>query len=195
MNIGAGEQVSLESFNLLVSSARGDEHDANSELRYLLGELGDRHASTNYTPVSGLTVARTKLDPVLLISRLRTILKIRPWEFRYVLKVKPVTRVVPCTLEEITGAVVQQASMVKEGETFRVSLEKRQNHISSKDVIDSVASKVPRKVDLQNPSKLILIEIISQVAGVSVISPSSILGVEREKRASSSRASATLTVQ
>ncbi len=195
MNFEAGEQVSLENFNLLVSSARGDENDANSELRYLLGELGDRHARTNYTPVSGLTVAKTELDPVLLIGRLRSILQVRPWEFRYVLKVKPVARVVPCTLEEITGAVVQQASMVKEGETFRVSLEKRQNHISSKEVIDSVASKVPRKVNLQNPSKLILIEIISQIAGVSVISPSSILGVEREKRGSSSRASAKLTVR
>ncbi len=187
--------ILLEDFNLLVSSARGEEHDANSELRYLLGELGDRHARTNHTSVSGLTVARTELDPVLLISRLRTRLNIRPWEFRYVLKVKPVKRVVPCTLEEITAAVVQQASTVKRGETFRVSLEKRQNHISSKEVIDSVASKVPRKVDLQNPSKLILIEIISQVAGVSIISPSSILGVEREKRASSSRASAGLTVR
>ncbi len=185
----------LEDFNLLISSSRGEEHDANSELRYLLGELGDRHARTNYTPVSGLTVARTELDPVLLIASLRSILRVRPWEFRYVLKVKPVKKVVRCTVEEIAAAVVQQAPMVRQGETFRVSVQKRQNHISSKEVIDAVASKVPRKVDLQNPSKLILIEIISQVAGVSVITPSSILGVEKEKRASIPQESARRTAR
>ncbi len=185
----------LENFNLLVSSARGEEHDANSELRYLLGELGDHHARTNFTPVSGLTVARTALNPVLSIDRLRPILKMRPWEFRYVLKVKPVKRVVPCTVEAIAAAVVQQSPMIKLGETFRVSVEKRQNHISSKEVIDTVASKVPRKVDLQNPSKLILIEIISQVAGVSIIKPISILGVEKEKRASNLQGPATPTAR
>ena len=185
----------MEDFNLLISSSRGEEHDANSELRYLLRELGDPNAQTNYTPVSGLTVARTELEPVPLIRDLRSILRARPWEFRYVLKVKPVKSVVRCSVEEIVAAVVQQSSIVKEGETFRVSLEKRRNHISSKEVIDAVASKVPRKVDLQNPGKLILVEIIGELAGVSVIEPTSILGVEKEKRASTFQRSAGRTVR
>ena len=167
-----------------MSSARGDERDANSELRYLLGELGDRSITTSYTPVSGLTVAKTELQPVMLISQLRTILRTRPWEFRYILKVRPVIRVVQCTMEEIEHAVAEQVEVIRDKESFRVSIEKRQSTFSSKDVIDAVASKIPRKVNLQNPHKIVLIEIISQLAGVSIIEPDSILGVEREKRGS-----------
>ncbi len=89
----------LNDFNLLVSSARGNEREANSELWYLVGELGDRSVKTDYTPVSGLTVAKTELNPVRVVADLRSILKERPWEFRYILKVKPVKKVVPCEFE------------------------------------------------------------------------------------------------
>ncbi len=61
-------------------------------------------------------------------------------------------------------------------------MEKRQSDVSSKMIIDAVAAKVPRKVDLRNPQKIILIEIIGKVAGVSVIEQGQILGVEKEKR-------------
>ncbi len=172
----------LDDFNLLVSSARGDEREANSELWYLVGELGDRSVKTDYTPVSGLTVAKTELNPVRVVAGLRSILKERPWEFRYILKVKPVKKVVPCEIEHIAAAAAEQASTIAEGETFRISLEKRQSDVSTKTIIDAVAAKVPRKVDLRNPQKIILIEIIGKVAGVSVIGQGQILGVEKEKR-------------
>lgn len=172
----------LDDFNLLVSSARGNERDANSELWYLVGELGDRSVKTDFTSVSGLTVAKTQLDPVKVIDGLRKVLQERPWEFRYILKVKPVGKVVPCGIEEISSAAQHQSSQIDEDETFRVTLEKRRNSVSSKEVIDAVAARIPRKVDLRHPGKIVLVEIIGKVAGVSIIGPDAILGVEREKR-------------
>ena len=122
----------LDDFNLLVSSARGNEHEANSELVYLIGELGDRSAETSYTPVSGLTVAKTSLDPLKVIQNLRLILKEKPWEFRYVLKVRPVQKVVPCEIEAIENAVSERSEAIRDDETFRVSIEKRRSDVSSK---------------------------------------------------------------
>jgi len=185
----------LDDFNLLVSSARGNEREANSELWYLIGEIGDRSVKTEYTPVSGLTVAKTQIDPVVVVEKLRSILKERPWEFRYVLKVKPVKKVVPCEVEQIADAAVEQSGVIMEHETFRVSFEKRRSPIDSKTVIDAVASRIRRKVDLQNPKKIILVEVIGQVAGVSVIEPSQILGIEREKRVPSPRGRVEQTSQ
>jgi tRNA acetyltransferase TAN1 len=169
-------------FNLLVSSARGTEIEANHEIRYLLRELGDPSPTTDFAPVSGLTVAKTILEPVKVISGLRSVLKYRPWQFRYILKVKPVEQVVPCEISAIGAAVVKRVRKVRSNETFRVSLEKRRNRVSSKEIIDAVASQVPRKVELRNPDKIVLIEVIGNIAGVSVISPTSILGIEKEKR-------------
>lgn len=172
----------LRDFNLLVSSARGSEHEANSELRYLIAELGDRSAETDYTPVSGLTVAKTRLDPLKVVRKLRSTLKEKPWEFRYVLKIKPVQRVVPTEIEAIGQAASEKSGAIRDGETFRVSVEKRKSDVSSKEVIDAIAAKIPRKVDLRNPERIVLVEIIGSLAGVSVIPPNGILGVEREKR-------------
>ena len=174
----------LDDFNLLVSSARGNEREANSELVYLIGELGDRSVETSYTPVSGLTVAKTSLDPLKVIQNLRLILKEKPWEFRYVLKVRPVQKVVPCEIEAIGNAVSERSRAIRDGETFRVSIEKRRSDVSSKEVIDAIAAKIPRKVDLRDPGRIVLIEIIGRVAGIAVIRPDGILGIEREKRVS-----------
>jgi len=93
-----------------------------------------------------------------------------------------VEEVVACDIPSIGAAVVNRARKVGVDETFRVSLEKRRSRVSSKEIIDAVASKVPRKVELRNPDKIVLIEVIGDVAGVSVISPGGILGVEKEKR-------------
>jgi tRNA acetyltransferase TAN1 len=172
----------LSDFNLLVSSARGNEQEANSELRYLIAELGDRSAETSYTPVSGLTVAKTSLDPLKVVRNLRSTLKEKPWQFRYVLKVKPVQRVVATEIEAIGNAVSEKSGAIRDGETFRVSIEKRRSDLSSKEVIDAIATKIPRKVDLRDPGKIVLIEIIGKVAGIAVIPPDGILGIEREKR-------------
>ena len=172
----------MKEFNLLVSSARGTETEANYEMEYLLREQGDDSPTTDFALVSGLTVAKTKLDPEKVISKLRNVLKYRPWQFRYILKVKPVEEVVPCDISAIGEAVVKKAKKVKANETFRVSLEKRRSRVSSREIIDAVASKVPRKVELRNPDKIVLIEVIGNVAGVSIISPESILGIEKEKR-------------
>jgi tRNA(Ser,Leu) C12 N-acetylase TAN1 len=37
-------------------------------------------------------------------------------------------------------------------------------------------------VDLRDPGKIVLIEIIGKVAGIAVIPPDGILGIEKEKR-------------
>src|SRR5437879_8569484 len=115
----------IHDFNLLLSSARGNEREANHEIRYLLRELGDASPKTDFALVSGLTVAKTSLDPVRVVSKLQQVLKYRPWQFRYILKVKPVEEVVPCDIPSIGAAVVNGGGKVGGDETFRVCIERR----------------------------------------------------------------------
>jgi len=49
----------LRDFNLLVTTARGNEENACSEVWYLLGEIGDRAAVVDKTGVMGLIAAKT----------------------------------------------------------------------------------------------------------------------------------------
>ena len=172
----------LNEFNLLVSSARGNEREAGAELRYLLRELGENELALGRTPVSGLLVAKTAMDPLLVIEKLRPVLSKNPWKFRYILKIKPIMRVVPCDVGLVCETIAGLAWMVKSDETFRLTVQKRHNKLDSKQLIDEAAKRVPRKVDLRNPSKTIMVEIVADIVGVSVLETDDVLAVELEKK-------------
>jgi tRNA acetyltransferase TAN1 len=172
----------LTDFNLMVSTSRGNEKNTCSEMWYLLGEVGDRGSNIETTPVIGLVVAKTKLDPIKAIQGLRELFRQRPWEFKYTLKIVPIQRVLPAQISEIQNEAVTIASEIAQNEKFRITIEKRHTGLSSKAIIDTVAKKIDRVVELETPDKILLIEIIGELAGLAVITPTDILSVEREKR-------------
>jgi len=66
-------------------------------------------------------------------------------------------------------------------ETFRVTLEKRFTQTSSRDIIEAATANIERQVNLNNPDKILLIEVIGGLTGLSVIKPNEILAVIKEK--------------
>ena len=175
----------LKDFNLLVSTSRGNERNTCSEMWYLLGETGDRAAIVERTPVIGLVVARTRIEPLTAVERLRSLLLERPWEFRYTLKVTPLLGIVPSDPEKIEDYAVKLAESIKKGEKYRITVEKRRTSISGRALIEAVAKRIDRKVDLEAPDKVLLIQILGEITGVSIMAPDKILSVEREKRLAS----------
>ena len=172
----------INGFNLLATTSRGNERPMCNELLYLLKEeLGDAQAETSKTKIRGLIVAKTTLNPCAAIQKLRAILKERPYEFRYALRILPVERVVPTDLAEIKRVTAELAVGIGENETFRVTVEKRFTTIHSKDLIDAAAGDLKRRADLENPDKILLIEVLGALTGVSLLKPSDILAVVKEK--------------
>ena len=172
----------LNEFDLVISTSRGNEKNTCSEMWYLLGEVGDRGSTIETTSVIGLVVAKTKLNPVKAIHDLRALLKERPWEFKYTLKLVPIQEVVEGSLDVINQAAVTLAEGIEKGENFRITVEKRHTDLSTKTIIDAVAKRIERKVDLEHPDKILLIEVIGQLAGLALIRADDILSIEREKR-------------
>jgi len=171
----------LKDFNLLVTTARGNEEDACSEIWYLLGEIGDSAAKVDKTGITGLIAAETAFNPFEVIKKFRDILKERPYEFRYTLRVIPVEKVVRTDLGEIQRAVIELASKIGENETFRVTVEKRFTTMQTKDIIEAAAVNIERRVDLSNPDKIVLIEVVGGFTGVSVVKADEIMSTMKEK--------------
>jgi tRNA acetyltransferase TAN1 len=172
----------INDFNLLATTSRGNERPMCNELLYLLKEeLGDAQAETSKTKIRGLIVAKTTLDPCVVIEKLRVILRERPYEFRYALRILPIERVVPTDLEEIKRVSQELAARIGEQETFRVTVEKRFTAFHSRDVIEASASDIKRKVSLENPDRILLVEILGGLTGISLLKPADILGVIKEK--------------
>lgn len=172
----------LTDFNLLITTSRGNEDEACSEAWFLLGELGDRESIVEKTCVLGLVAAKTKLNPFDVVRRLRAVLSERPYEFRYISRVIPIETVVRTNLDEIRETVERLSEKILEDETFRVTVEKRHTELSSRKIIEAAAAPIDRKVDLENPDKIVLIEVLGGLTGISVIRPEDILSVVKERR-------------
>jgi tRNA acetyltransferase TAN1 len=173
--------MALNDFNLLISTSRGYETDACSEVWFLLGEIGDKEPKVEKSDVAGLIVAKTVLNPFNAIQELRKLLKERPWEFRYTLRFVPIEVVIRTDLERIKEASQKLSSKIGMNETFRVTVEKRYTNLSTNDVIKAAAEGIERKVDLANPNRILLIEILGGLTGISIIKPEDILSVTKEK--------------
>lgn len=171
----------IRDFNLLVTTARGNEEEASSEIWYLLGEIDDTAAKVDKTGVSGLIAAKSAFEPLEVIEKLRGLLKERPYEFRYTFRIIPVEKVVRTDPTEIERVVTELSARIKENETFRITVEKRFTTTSTKDLIDAAAANIERKVNLTNPDKIILIEVVGGLTGISVIKPVDVLVVAKEK--------------
>jgi tRNA acetyltransferase TAN1 len=171
----------LRNFNLLVTTARGNEEEASSEIWYLLGEIGDTAAKVDKTGISGVIAAKTAFEPLEVIEKLRGLLKERPYEFRYSFRIIPIEKVVRTDLGEVQRVITELATKIKDNETFRITVEKRFTTTSTKDLIEAAATNIERKVDLNKPDKIVLVEVVGGLTGVSVIKPTDILLTSKEK--------------
>jgi len=171
----------LSDFNLLATTPRRNEREACDELRHLLTELGDPTPEVEKTPISGLVAAKATLNPFETVKRLRQILVERPYEFRFTLRVIPIEKVIQTDLVEIELAAAELASGIGEDETFRVTLEKRFSATPTQSIIEAAASNIKQKVNLEKPDKILLIEVVGGLTGMSLIRPEDILSVVKEK--------------
>jgi tRNA acetyltransferase TAN1 len=122
-------------------------------------------------------------DPKALLSFITEFVRSEPFKVRFILRIIPVNRVVDTKKEDIVKAVKELSEAIGPGETFRITIEARDSPYSDKDLIDALADAVDRKVSLDSPDKVVLLEIFGEYAGVSVISPHDIVSIQKLKRA------------
>jgi tRNA acetyltransferase TAN1 len=166
----------------LATTMRGNERPMCNELLYMLKEeLGDVQSQTAKTKIRGLIVGKTSFDPVEVVGKFRNILTERPYEFRYALRIVPIQIVVLTDLSEIKKSAQELASKIGENQSFRVTVEKRFTEFHSKDIIEAAAGDLNRRVDLKNPDWILQIEILGRLTGISLLKPTDVLAVVKEK--------------
>ena len=132
--------------------------------------------------MSGLIIVNTSLDIFKLIGKLRELVINEPWEIHYLLRLLPIEVVIPTTLEHIRNASDKLAIKMRRKDTYRITIEKRHNSISSSELIATIAKEITNKVDLQKPDWTILVETIGQTTGISILRPHHIFSSMLEKR-------------
>ena len=171
--------------NLIITCARHLEGDAEEEIIDILDELGDSDVKISVSSMSGIITVQTKLDPIEVVRKMKETLLDEPWSIRYCLRVIPVQKVVETNIEEIEKTISSMSDQIEEKESYRILIEKRNSEISSKEIITKIANGIKNKVSLDHPDKIILIEILGIVTGISILKNSDILSIEKTKRSMS----------
>ncbi|MHA1129900.1 MAG: THUMP domain-containing protein [Candidatus Helarchaeota archaeon] len=162
-------------FNLLISCPRFHERDALAEIWYLYSNIGDDELEGNYTSFPGLITARTYLRPIQSIRDLRLLIVDDPLLLRFVLKIIPIETIVETSLEEIMKIAKIRATEIQQTETFRITVKSRFSALNTQELITEVAELIDREVDLTNPDKIMMIQILGTITGISLLESEDIL--------------------
>ena len=171
--------------NLIVTCARHLEGETEDELIDILDELGDSDVKISVSSMSGIITVQTKLNPIEVVRKMKEMVLDEPWSIRYCLRIIPIQKVVETNIEEIEKSISNMSSEINEKESYRILIEKRNSDISSKEIITKIANEIKNKVSLNFPDKIILIEILGIITGISILKKSDILSLEKTKRSMS----------
>ena len=171
--------------NLIITCARHLEEETGNEITDILDELGDSNVKISISNMSGILTAETTLDPIEVVRKMKEILLDEPWSIRYCLRVIPIQKFIETNVEEIEKAISSMLNQIQDTDTYIISIEKRNSDVSSKEIITKIADQIKNKVSLEFPDKIILIEILGNVTGISILKKSNILSLEKTKRSMS----------
>ena len=168
--------------NIIITCARHLEPETEEEICRVLEKFGDSDVKVLITNMSGILTAETIIDPIQVVKQIREMILDEPWSIRYCLRIIPIQEHVETKIEEIEKIIIKMSKQILEGETYRISIEKRNSDLSSQELISKIASNITNKVSLEFPDKIILIEILGNKTGISILKKSDILSLEKTKR-------------
>jgi len=168
--------------NLIITCPRHFEEEASEEIKRILIELGDQEPKIIISSMPGILTGITSLNPIESIEKIREKILDEPWSIRYCLRIIPIQGVCKTSIKEIKDEILKKIGVIKSEDSYRITIEKRNSKVSSDEIISKVAKNISNKVSLDSPDWVILIEIIGDEAGVSVIRNNNILSVEKTKR-------------
>ncbi len=168
--------------NLIITCARHFEPETKEEISKILEDLGDSETEITITTMSGILTATTKLDPVETTNKISKMVLDEPWSVRYPLRIIPVMIHTETKIEKIIKEIPNLINKIDGNETYRISVEKRNSEISSQELISKIAQEIKNKVSLEKPDKIVLVELLGNITGISIIKPKELFSIEKIKR-------------
>jgi tRNA acetyltransferase TAN1 len=169
--------LSINNFNLLISTSRFNEENAKAELWFTLLMCGIKYPIISNLSYSGLLSAFINQDTRLILAKIKKILENDPAFFQYILKIVPIDFVCNTNINIIDELVKKYyKDYINHGESFMINLKRRKSEqIDRESSINRIAAGINNPVDLSNPDKIIWIEILGNRCGISFIKSSDII--------------------
>ena len=170
--------------NLIITCARNLESETKNEIRKILDELGDQEPEILNVGMRGILMVNTIIEPSKIIDWVKNKIIEEPWLIRYCLRIIPIQRITDTEIDKIKQTVIKLKDTIQKNDSYRITIEKRNTSISSNEIITEVAEIFPNKVSLNQPDWIILIEIIGNKTGISILNNAELFSLDKAKRMS-----------
>jgi len=168
--------------NLIITCQRNLEDPTILEIQNMLGRFGDTNAKIEKTEFSGIIQVDTSLDNIKVLDDFRELIDEEPWLIRYCSRIIPIQNECESKLDDIVNVVMELSQVMEKNETYRITVEKRHSSLHTKDIISNIADLISNTVSLENSDWEIIVQILRNRTGISIIPPKTILSVNRQKR-------------
>lgn len=168
--------------NLIATCSRHLEEEACDEISEIISEIGDDSPRIGKSSFSGIIWAETRIDPFVVIQSIKKMILDEPWKLRYCHRFIPIVHTTSATLENIVNSVRDQTKIMKDADTYRITIEKRGSDISSKELISAIADIIPNKVSLEAYDWNVMVQIMGGIVGVSILKEEDVLSTLKTKR-------------
>ena len=170
--------------NLLVTCARNLETETKNEIGKILDDIGDQESEVLNVGMRGILMVNTSIEPSKIIDWVKDKVVEEPWLIRYCLRMIPIQSVTETDMSKITKDVIKLKDVIQQNDSYRITIEKRNTDMSSTEIITEIAKIFPNKVSLNQPDWIILIEILGNKTGISILKENEIFSLDKAKRAS-----------
>ena len=158
--------------DLLVSYYWNHFSRARREVLYLLRKFGDPAPKVERTGVIGIAIIHTSLNNREVIQKCKELFK-TGFVFRFAIKWVPVDFWCETSLASIKKMIDDNVTGgISENETWGMKVEKRRwRKYHTIQIIEHLAADINRKVKLNNPDKLIRVDVLGERTAISVLKP------------------------
>ena len=170
--------------NLLVTCARNLETETKNEIGKILDEIGNQESEILNVGMRGILMVNTNIEPSKIIDWVNDKVVEEPWLIRYCLRMIPIQSITETEMSKITKEVIKLKDVIQQNDSYRITIEKRNTDMSSNEIITEVAKIFPNKVSLNQPDWVILIEILADKTGISILKENEIFSLDKSKRMS-----------
>ena len=170
--------------NLIITCARNLESETKNEIKKIFDELGEQEPEILNVGMRGILMVNTNIEPSKIIDWVKDKVVEEPWLIRYCLRMIPIQSVTKIEMNEITKDVIKLKNIIQQNDSYRITIEKRNTDMSSSEIITEIAKIFPNKVSLNQPDWIVLIEILGNKTGISILKENEIFSLDKAKRAS-----------
>ena len=170
--------------NLIITCARSLESETKNEISKILDELGDQEPEILNVGMRGILIVNTIIKPSKIIAWVKNKIIEEPWLIRYCLRIIPIQMITETEIDKIKQNVIKLKDTIQKNDSYRITIEKRNTDISSTEIITEIAKIFPNKVSLNQPDWIVLIEILGNDTGISILKDDELFSLDKAKRMS-----------